>query len=119
MGISMCLLPKKRYSLDAVCVGPSTPQQVDWQQVIPLLIRAKGPSKVYGFQTGDMLRARVTKGKKSGSYVGWVAIKTDGYFKITGRHGMVEGIHARYCAPIHRDDGYVYTQGQAALPPLV
>jgi 5-methylcytosine-specific restriction endonuclease McrA len=132
-------MPKTHW-LDAVCVGPSTPQQVDWQQVIPLLIRAKGrqyrrmcnvdelgfpssrpkgPSKVYGFQTGDMIRARVTKGKKIGTYVGRVAVKTDGYFKITGRHGMVEGIHARYCTPIHRDDGYVYTQGKAALPPQV
>jgi 5-methylcytosine-specific restriction endonuclease McrA len=132
-------IPKTHW-LDAVCVGPSTPQRVDWQQVTPLLIRAKGrqcrcmcnvdelgfprsrprgPSKVYGFQTGDMIRARVTKGKQMGTYVGRVAIKTDGYFKITGRHGMVEGIHARYCAPIHRDDGYGYTQGKAALPPQV
>ncbi len=132
-------IPKTHW-LDAVCVGPSTPERVDWQQVTPLLIRARGrqcrrmcnvdelgfprsrprgPSKVYGFQTGDMIRARVTKGKKMGTYVGRVAIKTDGYFKITGRHGMVEGIHARYCAPIHRDDGYGYTQGKAALPPQV
>ena len=68
---------------------------------------------------GDMIRARVTKGKKMGTYVGRVAIKTDGYFKIIGRYGMVEGIHARYCTPMHRDDGYAYTQGKAALPPQV
>ncbi len=49
--------------------------------------------------------------------MGRVGIKTAGYFKITGRHGMVEGIHARYCSPIHRNDGYAYTQGKAALPP--
>jgi 5-methylcytosine-specific restriction endonuclease McrA len=134
-----CGLPKTHW-LDAACVGPSTPQRVDWQRVTPLLIRAKGrqcrrmcnvnelgfprsgpkgPSKVDGFQTGDMIRARVTKGKKMGTYVGRVAVKTDGYFKITGRHGMIEGIHARYCVPIHREDGYGYTQGKAALPPQV
>jgi 5-methylcytosine-specific restriction endonuclease McrA len=130
-------IPKTHW-LDAVCVGLSTPERVHWQQVIPLLITAKGrqcrrmcnvddlgfpisspkgASKVFGFQTGDMVGARVTKGKKVGIYVGRVAIKTDGYFKITGAFGVVEGIHARYCWPIHRNDGYGYKKGQAALPP--
>ncbi len=63
------------------------------------------------------LRAVVTKGTKIGTYVGRVAIKTDGYFKITGRHGMVEGIPARYCSSLHHSDGYLYTKGMAALPP--
>jgi hypothetical protein len=79
--------------------------------------KAKGPSRVWGVQTGDMVRAVVTKGKKIGTYVGRVAIKTDGYFKITGAFGMVEGIHARYCTPIHRNDGYTYRKGKAVLPP--
>jgi len=64
-----------------------------------------------------MVRAVVTKGTKMGTYVGRVAIKTDGYFKITGRHGMVEGIPARYCSSLHHSDGYLYTKGMAALPP--
>ncbi len=110
-------IPKSHW-LDAVCVGPSTPERVQWQHVIPLLItargrqcrqlcnvdgwgfprsRPKGPSKVFGFQTGDMVQAVVTRGKRMGTYVGRVAIKTDGYFKITGTHGMVEGIHGRHC----------------------
>ena len=63
------------------------------------------------------LRAVVPKGKKSGTYVGRIAVKTDGYFKITGKHGMVEGIHARYCSPLQRVDGYAYKKGGAALPP--
>ncbi|TMD03014.1 MAG: HNH endonuclease [Chloroflexi bacterium] len=130
-------IPKSHW-LDAVCVGPSTPERVQWQHVIPLLItargrqcrqlcnvdgwgfprsRPKGPSKVFGFQTGDMVQAVVTRGKRMGTYVGRVAIKTDGYFKITGTHGIVEGIHARYCSPLHRVDGYEYQKGSAALPP--
>ncbi|HEY6410814.1 MAG TPA: hypothetical protein VIY29_25450 [Ktedonobacteraceae bacterium] len=130
-------LPKTHW-LDAVCVGPSTPGQIDFQQIIPLLItakgrqrrqlcnvdqwgfpssRPKGPSKVDGFQTGDMVRAVVTKGTKTGTYVGRVAIKSDGYFKITGSHGMVEGIAARYCSCLHHCDGYIYMKGRAALPP--
>src|SRR5260370_17597010 len=80
--------------------------------------RAKGPSCVQGFKTGDLVRAVVTKGKKIGTYVGRVAIKTDGYFKLTGHpFGMVEGIHVRYCTPIPRKDGYSYWQGDRALPP--
>ena len=129
-------MPKTHW-LDAVCVGQSMPERVLWQQVIPLLItakgrqsrrmcrvdgrgfprsRPKGPSKVAGFQTGDMVRAVVTKGTKVGTYVGRVAVKTDGYFTITGSFGVVRGIHARYCSPIHRNDGYGYTKGKAALP---
>jgi len=130
-------IPKTHW-LDAVCVGQSTPERVRWHKVIPLLITAtgrqcrqmrnvdkrgfpvgkpKGPSRVSGFQTGDMLRAVVTKGKKIGTYVGRAGVKTDGYFKIRGKFGMVEGIHVRYCSPMYRDDGYSYMKGEAALPP--
>lgn len=129
-------IPKTHW-LDAACVGISTPEHLSWQRVRPLQItakgrqcrqlcnvdkygfprgRPKGPSKVLGFQTGDMIRAVVTKGKRRGIYAGRVAIKTDGYFRITGGFGMVEGVHARYCTPIHRNDGYLYAQGKAVLP---
>jgi 5-methylcytosine-specific restriction endonuclease McrA len=129
-------LPKTHW-LDAVCVGASTPKQVQVQDVVVLAIeatgrqsrqmcnmdaygfprgRAKGPSRVGGYHTGDLVRARVTKGKKVGIYVGRVAIKTDGYFKIRGAFGMVEGIPARYCSPLHRNDGYSYRPSRAALP---
>ena len=129
----------KRHWIDAACCGRSTPERLQIQHVRPWLIKAmgrqarrmvnidehgfpvgqaKGPSCVQGFRTGDLVGARVTKGKKIGTYVGRVAIKTDGYFKLTGRpFGMVEGIHARYCTPLHQKDGYAYTRGEAALPP--
>lgn len=131
-------LPKAHW-LDAACCGRSTPDRLSVLAVRPWLIIAtgrqtrrmvnvddlgfprgnpKGPSCVLGFKTGDMVRARVTKGKKIGTYVGRIAIKTDGYFKLTGEpFGMVEGIHARYCVPLSRKDGYAYSRGAAALPP--
>lgn len=131
-------LPKTHW-IDAACCGRSTPVRLLLQPVHPWLItakgrqkrqmvnvdehgfpvgRAKGPSRVQGFHTGDLVRAVVIKGKKIGTYRGRVAIKTDGYFKITGSpFGMVEGIHARYCVPLHRADGYTYQRGKAALPP--
>lgn len=133
-------LPKTHW-IDAAAVGVSTPAHLHFEHVRPWIIEATGrqtrqmvnmdafgfprgrpkrPSRVQGFKTGDLVRAVVTKGKKIGTYQGRVAIKSDGYFKITGRpFGMVEGIHARYCRPLHRNDGYRYATGKAALPPRV
>lgn len=133
-------LPKAHW-IDAAVVGASTPDRVSLVQVVPWLIeaegrqarrmctidehgfprgKAKGPGRVQGFRTGDLVRAVVTKGKKCGTYIGRVAIKSDGYFKLTGRpFGMVEGIHVRYCTPIHRSDGYSYAKGVPASSPDV
>jgi 5-methylcytosine-specific restriction endonuclease McrA len=134
-------MPKTHWT-DAACVGASTPEELrNWQTVRPLLMTAtgrqrrqmchvdkrgfphgkpKGPSRSHGLRTGDMVRAVVTKGVHIGTYVGRVAIKSDGYFKLTTRARVVEGIHARYCTPLHRGDGYGYAFGSlAALPPQV
>ena len=132
-------LPKAHW-IDAACVGVSTPSTLSTRGVMPLRIKAsgrhsrqmckmdrygfpvgkaKGPSIVFGWHTGDMVHAIVpTTSKKVGTYIGRVAIKSDGYFKITGTFGIVEGIHARYCHPLHRNDGYGYEyRKEAALPP--
>ncbi len=127
-------LPKTHW-IDAAAVGASTPLRLRTGHVGPWLIeakgrqarqmvnvdehgfprgRAKGAGCVQSFRTGDLVRAVVTKGKKIGTYLGRVAIKTDGYFKLTGKHGMVEGIHARFCRPLHRKDGYAYQRGGAS-----
>jgi 5-methylcytosine-specific restriction endonuclease McrA len=44
---------------------------------------------VKGFQTGDMVKAVVTKGKKIGDCIGWVAIRAMASFNITGSSGTV------------------------------
>ena len=71
---------------------------------------------VKGFQTGDLVKACVTSGKKVGTYVGRVAIRTTGYFNITTAHGTIQGINFKYCQAIHRMDGYSYSRGGAASP---
>ena len=38
---------------------------------------------VKGFQTGDIVKAVVTSGKKIGTYVGRVAVRTSGSFNIS------------------------------------
>ena len=130
-------LPKMHW-LDAACVGASTPATLDMRGVVPLAIRATGrhsrqmcrtnatgfPDKapkatsvVDGFRTGDIVRAQVPSARaKAGVYVGRIAIRATGSCNITAATGTVQGIHVRYCQPLHRGDGYAYTKG-VALPP--
>ena len=119
-------LPKTHW-LDAACVG-----QVESLAVLtskPLLIKATGhgtrqmcrtdklgfPSRyvprnkfVKGFQTGDIVKAIITSGKKIGEYVGRVAVRTTGSFNISASE-LVQGISHKYCKTIHHKDGYSYS----------
>ncbi|HEX4202957.1 MAG TPA: hypothetical protein VHZ51_01900, partial [Ktedonobacteraceae bacterium] len=93
-------LPKAHW-IDAACVGRSTPLVLSCQQVKPLFIKAtghgirqrclpdrygfprtsaKGARQVKGFQTGDIVKAIVPTGKKVGTYVGRVAVRSSGSF---------------------------------------
>ena len=119
-------LPKAHW-LDAACVG-----QLDSLSVLtsnPLLIKATGhgtrqmcrtdkfgfPSRyvprekfVKGFQTGDIVKAVVTSGKKIGEYVGRVAVRTTGSFNVSASE-LVQGISHKYCKIVHHKDGYSYS----------
>jgi hypothetical protein len=63
---------------------------------------------VKGFQTGDIVRAIVTSGKKIGTYIGRVAVRTTGSFNVSTASGLIQGINHKYCSLIHRKDGYLY-----------
>jgi 5-methylcytosine-specific restriction endonuclease McrA len=119
-------LPKTHW-LDAACVG-----DVDTLEVLttqPLLIKATGhgtrqmcgidkygfPSRHRsrvqihkGFQTGDIVKAVVTSGKKIGFYRGRVLCRASGSFDIATVRGRVAGISHKYCTPLHKKDGYAY-----------
>lgn len=130
-------LPKAHW-LDAACVGKSTSETLQIKEIYPLLIQANGrgsrqmclmnnygfprtnPKKaklVKGFQTGDIVRAVVTKGKKIGTYVGKVAIRSTGSFNITTKKETVQGIRYDFCKLVHRMDGYSYSKGETVCPP--
>ncbi|MGB8689131.1 MAG: RNA-guided endonuclease IscB [Microcoleus sp.] len=118
-------LPKTHW-LDAACVG-----QIESLSVItskPLWIKATGhgtrqmcrtdkfgfPSRyvprnkfVKGFQTGDIVKAVVTNGKKIGEYVGRVAVRSTGSFNISTSE-LVQGVSHKYCKIVHHKDGYSY-----------
>jgi hypothetical protein len=97
--------------------------------VKPLLIAAKGhgtrqmcrtdkygfPTRyvprnkfVQGFQSGDIVKAIVKKGKKIGVYIGRIATRSTGSFNVSTKDGLVQGISYKYCKRIHRKDGYSY-----------
>ena len=71
-----------------------------------------------GFQTGDIVKATVTKGKKTGIHIGRVAVRSSGSFNITTSEGTVQGIGYRYCTHLHQSDGYSYQKGKRALIPI-
>ncbi|QLE46543.1 HNH endonuclease (plasmid) [Nostoc sp. C052] len=119
---------EKRHWLDAACVGKSTPVLII-KGIKPLLITANGhgsrqscrtdkfgfPSRHvprekihFGFQTGDIVKAVVTTGKKIGNYVGKVAIRSSGSFNISTKNGLIQGISHNFCLRIHAKDGYSY-----------
>jgi hypothetical protein len=64
---------------------------------------------VKGFQTGDIVKAVVTSGKKIGAYVGRVAVRSTGSFNLSTANGLVQGISHKYCTSIHKKDGYTYS----------
>ena len=121
-------LPKTNW-LDAACVGSSTLESLKVLVAKPLTITATGhgtrhmcrtdkfgfPSRyvprnkfVKGFQTGDIVKAIVTAGKKIGTYVGRVAVRSTGSFNISTANGLIQGISHKYCQHIHNKDGYSY-----------
>jgi 5-methylcytosine-specific restriction endonuclease McrA len=130
-------LPKAHW-VDAACCGASTPAHLRLQTVRPWLItatgrqnrqmrnvdkhgfpvgRAKGPSRVRGFRTGDLVKAVCPAHlKKAGTHVGRVLVRTRGIFDVQTRQGRVKDIPARYCQRLQAADGYRYALG-TALPP--
>jgi len=129
----------KIHALDAVCVGVVDAIE-DWHKpTLEIAATGRGAyqrtrltrhgfprgyltrsKSVFGFQTGDMVKAVVTTGKKAGAHLGRVAIRASGSFNVQTGSGLVQGIHHRFCTLVQRADGYGYswakiasTQGEA------
>jgi len=121
-------LPKTHW-LDAACVGASTPEALKVEGITPLIITATGRGsrqmcgtnkhgfpirhrtrrkQFFGFQTGDIVKAVVPKGKKAGTYVGRLLVRATGSFDIRTKSERIQGINQRYCSIIQRNDGYNY-----------
>lgn len=117
----------KTHALDAACVGV-VESLTEWQRPT-LEIKATGrgsyqrtrldrfgfprgylmrEKSVHGFQTGDLVKAEVSTGKKAGVHVGRVAIRKSGSFNIQMPDQIVQGISWKHCRIIQRGDGYGY-----------
>ena len=115
----------KTHWLDAACVGASTPDRLTVEKGAAFRIKATGHGKrqrcgtdkygfpirhapqqkrFFGFQTGDIVQAMVSKGKHRGTHVGRIAVRATGSFRI----GKADGIPYRYCRILHHADGYQY-----------
>jgi len=124
----------KAHALDAVCVG-EVHAVTNWR-VPTLNIQCTGrgsyqrtrltkhgfprgsltrSKSAFGFQTGDLVRAVVTTGKKAGNYLGRVAIRASGSFNLQTKNGLVQGIRHRFCALMQRADGYGYAWSRTAF----
>jgi 5-methylcytosine-specific restriction endonuclease McrA len=64
---------------------------------------------VHGFQTGDMVFARVPAGVKAGVYTGRVAVRASGSFNVQTLAGAVQGISHKHCRVVSKADGYGYS----------
>ena len=117
----------KTHSLDAACVG--SVDRIGWEDRLVLSIKATGRGSYqrtrldafgfprgfltrtkahFGFATGDLVKAVVTTGKKSGSYLGRVAVRSSGSFNIQRPGTVIQGISHKACHRLQRADGYGY-----------
>lgn len=72
-------------------------------------LRRPRQKQFFGYQTGDLARAVVPTGKRTGTHIGRVAVRATGRFDIKTAHGLVQGIGHKHFRLLQRADGYAYT----------
>jgi RRXRR protein/HNH endonuclease len=124
---SLLSIPKT-HALDAACVGEIN--SISHWKIPTLTVKATGrgcyqrtrltahgfprgyltrKKQHFGFQTGDMVKAKVPTGKKAGLHLGRVAVRLTGRFNIQTLQGVVQGISHKHCILVQRADGYGYS----------
>jgi hypothetical protein len=71
---------------------------------------------VKGFQTGDLVKATIPRGKFKGTHQGRLAVRARGYFDIQTSARNVE-TNWKHCKRLMRNDGYTYEVKPPAIPP--
>jgi len=127
-------LPKD-HAIDAAVVGENPKHLQNWQvPVLSIKSTGRGAYKrtrldkfgfprgylmrqksVQGFQTGDMVKALVLKGKKQGEYLGRIAVRASGSFNIQSKDGLIQGISHKCCTLLQRNNGYGFCLTKIAL----
>ena len=123
-------LPKEHY-YDACYVGESTPEylKIDTRYIEVWSAKGRGTRQMcnvnkfgfpishrtrqkqfFCFQTGDLVRADIPKGKYAGSWTSRVAIRSSGYFDLKDGSGkrIGQGISHRHFKLMQHNDGWHY-----------
>ena len=124
----------KTHWLDAACVGASglvvfVPSTLSPLQIIATghgtrqrcrpnafgfpIAHAPSLKQFQGFQTGDIVKASIPKGRSTRRHIGRIAIRYRPAFRLNGFN-----VHPKYLKTIHHADGYAYQKGatSASLP---
>jgi len=126
-------LPKEHY-YDALCVGASTPEHFQtmtaYVQVwiargrgnrqrcrtdaygFPIAHRAR-TRQHFGFQTGDLVRAVIPRGKYCGTWTGRATVKASGQILVTTDQDIHPTTSYRHCRILQRGNGWQTTQKSA------
>lgn len=115
----------KAHWIDAACVGVTFSIQLATTKILEVKATGFGgrqrcqtdkfgyPQKhrplrpIFGFCTGDIVRANVPKGKYKGTFIARVCPMSDGRGEfIINKKRM--SVNLSYCQAIHRKDGYSY-----------
>ena len=121
-------LPKDHH-FDALCVG-EIPSEFKYVSQPVLYIKAMGrgtrfrgntnkcgiiitkfydnSKMVFGFQTGDIVKAVIPKGKYAGAYIGRITTRKNGYFHLVGKQ-TIANVNHKYCTVLQHGNGYNYT----------
>ncbi|CAK0765153.1 hypothetical protein CCP3SC1_450003 [Gammaproteobacteria bacterium] len=116
--------------IDATCVGETGADVVIPPGLVPLQIKATGRGthqtvrtdkfgfprggagrckRVFGFQTGDLVRLSQPSGKYAGDHIGRLAgIRATGYFDIRSGDAKITARHQDFTL-LQRSDGYEYS----------
>ena len=122
----------KLHWIDAACIGESGRIVFIHKQIQPLFIKAVGHGrrqrcrpdsfgfpkahapllkKFMGFQTGDIVKAKIPRGKSIGTHIGRIAIRYRPSFRLNGFD-----VHPKYLTILHHSDGYSYEKGGCHSP---
>jgi hypothetical protein len=63
----------------------------------------------FGFATGDTVRAVIPTGKKAGTHVGRVAVRSSGRFDVSTSAGIVRGLNHKHFTLIQYGNGWKHT----------
>ena len=129
-------LPKTHY-YDACCVGASTPANLITLQKYVSIWKATGrgirrmcntdkygfpkghrqrKKNHFGFQTGDIVKADVPRGKYQGNHTGRITVRLSGYFDLKDISGsrICQGISHKHFRLLQRADGWQYEKTKIA-----